>query len=69
MVSMLPTSLGVSLRTTGTSWATRVDDMSTRNRGSGNNDIRNVSDVNTGGAGNDADNAADDTVTGSTNGN
>ena len=28
-----------------------------RNRGSGNDDNRNVSDVNTGGAGNDADNA------------
>jgi hypothetical protein len=38
-----------------------------RNRGSGNNDNCNVSDVNTGGAGNDADNAGDDTVTGSTN--
>ena len=31
MVLMLPTSLGVSLRMTGTSWATRVDNMSTRN--------------------------------------
>jgi hypothetical protein len=40
-----------------------------RNRGSGNDDNRNVSDVNTGGAGNDADNAGDYTVTGSTNGN
>ena len=40
-----------------------------RNRGSGNDDNRNVSDVNTGGAGNDADNAGDDTATGITNGN
>ena len=40
-----------------------------RNRGSGNDDNRNVSDVNTGGAGNDADNAGDDTATGTTNGN
>ena len=40
-----------------------------RNRGSGNDDNCNVSDVNTGGAGNDADNAGDDTATGTTNGN
>ena len=40
-----------------------------RNRGSGNDDNCNVSDVNTGGAGNNADNAGDDTATGSTNGN
>jgi len=40
-----------------------------RNRGSGNDDNCNVSDVNTGGAGNDADKAGDDTTTGSTNGN
>ena len=39
-----------------------------RNRGSGNDDNRNVSDVNTGGAGNDANNAGNDTATGSTNG-
>jgi hypothetical protein len=39
-----------------------------RNRVSGNDDNRNVSDVNTDGAGNDADNAGDDTATGSTNG-
>ena len=39
-----------------------------RNRGSGNDDNRNVSDANTGCAGNNADNAGDDTATGSTNG-